>query len=582
MGRLPGRAGRGGRRPPRHHPRGPGPRHARGRRHGRLRERGQRAREASGRGRQAGRLGGGAQRLRNRHGRLRRSGGDRGERRRHHPDHPDGHRLVPAALVGDHGSVLALSEPLLGHPRPRHLRDGEGLRRPPPGALGSLARPGGRLPGRRGGHHHRLRHGPDPPPRAALAHPHPEHPHRTSAHHPGLPAHAAHAPTALRHPAPHTPTAAPDRDAEPVRHVGGHAGVRTAQVRGRGTVSGPGPAEWGTPAAGRAAGFTAGVRASWKPRREEAQAENGERRLRCRVRRVRGHHRERRRQTLLAQFDQAVVPRLAHQLRELGPVGEVHRLARAVRRRRRRAPPVQVVAAGAPAPAVVLPDGHLEHPRVVRPVDPLVRPPDRQLPAHVRLGLQRLPPLLQRQDVQRAARAAREPRPVLEDAGPLEGPRLPGPLLVLRDPAAAQPLVVVLPDVRREPGHVLGDPLLVVLVGEVRAQRAAAVVRAARLDALAAAAEDAVPARGQPGQIAAEDLLVVRRIGKLHPRAREVEPLLVAHLRPLGSSGGLAYLVRLFGFCRLRLFRLWHPSRVSAPLPERGPRRRVLAVAFRI
>ena len=89
----------------------------------------------------------------------------------------------------------------------------------------------------------------------------------------------------------------------------------------------------------------------------------------------------------------------------------------AVRRGRRRAPPVQVVAARAPAAPVVLADRDLQHPRVVRPVDPVVRPPDRQLPADVRLGLQRLAALAQRQDVQRAARAAREARPVLEDAG---------------------------------------------------------------------------------------------------------------------------------------------------------------------
>src|SRR5262249_39810778 len=153
-----------------------------------------------------------------------------------------------------------------------------------------------------------------------------------------------------------------------------------------------------------------------------------------------------------------------------------------------------------------------------------------------------------------------EPGTVLEDARALEGPGLPGPLVVLGDPAVACALGVVLPDLRGEPPHMLGDPLLVVLVGEVRAQRAAPVVGAARLDALAAAAEDAVPARGQPGQIAAEDLLVVRRIGELHPGAREVEPLLVARpgrllgpgrrrlrriLRPLASFGRLAGLVTL-------------------------------------
>ena len=53
----------------------------------------------------------------------------------------------------------------------------------------------------------------------------------------------------------------------------------------------------------------------------------------------------------------------------------------------------------------------------------------------------------------------------------------------------------------------LGDALLVVVVGEVRAERAAAVVGPVGVDALAAAPEDAGPARRQPGQVAAEDLL---------------------------------------------------------------------------
>src|SRR5206468_3102078 len=78
-----------------------------------------------------------------------------------------------------------------------------------------------------------------------------------------------------------------------------------------------------------------------------------------------------------------------------------------------------------------------------------------------------------------------------------------------------------------EEGDVLGDPGLIVLIGEVRAEGAAAVVRPPRLDALAAAAEDAVPAGGEPGQIAAEGLLVVGRVGELHPGPGEVETDLV-------------------------------------------------------
>ncbi|CAM5388908.1 hypothetical protein SANTM175S_02774 [Streptomyces antimycoticus] len=67
------------------------------------------------------------------------------------------------------------------------------------------------------------------------------------------------------------------------------------------------------------------------------------------------------------------------------------------------------------------------------------------------------------------------------------------------------------------------DPLLVLLVGEVRAQRAAAIAGPPRLDALAALAEDAGPPGGQPGQIASEELLVVGRIGEFDPCAGEVQ-----------------------------------------------------------
>ncbi len=308
------------------------------------------------------------------------------------------------------------------------------------------------------------------------------------------------------------------------------------------------------------------------------------------------------RQAFLAQFRQAVVTRLAHQFGQFRAVGDVHRVPGAMGRSGRRAPPVQVVAARAPAATVVLTDRHLQHARVVRPVDPVVGPPDGQLPAHVRLGLQRLAALLEGEDVQRAPHAAREPRPVLEDARALERPRLTLTVLVLRDPAAPPALVVVLPDVGRESRHMFGDPLLVVLVREMGTQGAAPVIRAAGLDALAAAAEDAVPTRGQPCQIAAEDLLVVRRIRKFHPCASEIEALLVVRrrlprqLRCCHSRRGirdqsgllvlLGLLVRLF---ILRLFRLWHPSRVSRPHRGTGPARppqtgqhgALRAVAFR-
>ena len=53
-----------------------------------------------------------------------------------------------------------------------------------------------------------------------------------------------------------------------------------------------------------------------------------------------------------------------------------------------RAVPVEVVAAGTPPASVVLGDGDLGVRRAVRELDLAVEPPDRQLPAHVGLGLE--------------------------------------------------------------------------------------------------------------------------------------------------------------------------------------------------
>jgi hypothetical protein len=125
--------------------------------------------------------------------------------------------------------------------------------------------------------------------------------------------------------------------------------------------------------------------------------------------------------------------------------------------------------------------------------------------------------------VQRAALAAGEARTVEEDAGALVHGGLAVAVLVDLDPVLAAALVVELPRLRRELLDVAADPLLVVLVGEVRAQRAAAVVRPVGVDPLAALAEDAGPARRQPREVAAEHLGVVGRVGELDPGARKDE-----------------------------------------------------------
>ena len=152
---------------------------------------------------------------------------------------------------------------------------------------------------------------------------------------------------------------------------------------------------------------------------------------------------------------------------------------------------------------------------------------DRQLPADV--GLDRVR-LLAGEDgvlVQRAPGARGEAGAVEEDAGAVDDLGLEGVVLASRSrPMSRVRPGVVLPLVRAELLDDLLDPLDVVVVGEVRAEGAAAVVGAVGVDALAAAAEDAGPARGQPGQVAPEPLRVrpgVGRVGELHPDAGGVE-----------------------------------------------------------
>src|SRR3954470_4978167 len=106
-----------------------------------------------------------------------------------------------------------------------------------------------------------------------------------------------------------------------------------------------------------------------------------------------------------------------------------------------------------------------------------------------------------------------------EDAGAVDHPRLaPGFVLALAlrrelQLAVAVALVVELPVVAGELRGEAGDPLAVVLVGEVRAVVAAAGAALAGERPVAAAAEDARPPRAQPGQVGADPVRVVGRVG---------------------------------------------------------------------
>ncbi len=104
-------------------------------------------------------------------------GRHRRPRRRHHARHPDRDRRRTGALVRVHRRLLAVPEPVVGHPRPRRDADDQGLRRPPAGTVRPLERAGGRLTRRRRRLHRGLRHRAQPfPPGPA-----PQHPRRLAA-----------------------------------------------------------------------------------------------------------------------------------------------------------------------------------------------------------------------------------------------------------------------------------------------------------------------------------------------------------------------------------------------------------------
>src|SRR5690606_37991685 len=103
--------------------------------------------------------------------------------------------------------------------------------------------------------------------------------------------------------------------------------------------------------------------------------------------------------------------------------------------------PVHVVTARTPGSPVVLGDRYLEVRRPVRTLDRPVRTPDRHLPAHIRLGLERMPPGAQRVGMERAPDAAGETGPVEEHAGTIDNPGLTLAFVVGLDEPVVESLV---------------------------------------------------------------------------------------------------------------------------------------------
>ena len=198
---------------------------------------------------------------------------------------------------------------------------------------------------------------------------------------------------------------------------------------------------------------------------------------------------------------------------------------------------------GSPALSDVLAQGHLVVGRLVAAGDGAELAAQRQLPAHVGLGLHEAASLVEGEQVQGAPGAGREAGSVEEDAGAVDDPGLAGGLLTLGhgvgtlelDPAALLGRLLVLPLLGAQLADGLADPLLVVGVGEVRAEGAAAVVGPVGVDALAAAAEDAGPVGGEPGEVAAVDRVAVSRVGELHEGTRERQ-LHLGHARSLRGT----------------------------------------------
>ena len=214
-----------------------------------------------------------------------------------------------------------------------------------------------------------------------------------------------------------------------------------------------------------------------------------------------------------------------------------------MRGRRAGAPPVQVVPARPPAAAVELADRRDEH-RVpsgrstcscsrrtgsCQQTSGLVVSGCTPVRSAMRCSAQPLPPAkpgrLRKTQAPSTTRVRSEPSPLSSaaESSSVQSPR----------PTGGE-----LPVLVGEGGDRGGDPRQVVVVGEEGAVAAAAVVRPSLDDAGAAAAEDAGPGRGQPGQVGADDVLRVGRVGELDPLAGEVERDLLVRVVRHGPSVG--------------------------------------------
>jgi hypothetical protein len=131
--------------------------------------------------------------------------------------------------------------------------------------------------------------------------------------------------------------------------------------------------------------------------------------------------------------------------------------------------------------------------------------------------------------MQRATLAGWKAGTVEKDAGTIDHPRLAarqftiGKMIrmLLLGPTADTGIFLVLPLAGLQPSDRLGDPFLVVGVGKMGAEGAAAIIRPIGVNTRATRAIDAGPARGEPGKVTAKNLAVVGRITELDESAGE-------------------------------------------------------------
>ena len=188
---------------------------------------------------------------------------------------------------------------------------------------------------------------------------------------------------------------------------------------------------------------------------------------------------------ILTHLDEDLVRCRAHQRDQLGAILQIHRAYAVMRLGVGRAVPVEVGSTGTPTVAAVLADGDLGVGRVVGAGHRTELAADRQLPADVGLGFQEIAALAQGEQVQRAALAGWKAWTVEKDAGAVDHPRLAarqftlGKMIrmLLLGPAADAGILLVLPLAGLQLPDRLADSFLVVGVGKMGAEGAAAVIR---------------------------------------------------------------------------------------------------------